>query len=154
MKPDTSALFRALQQKLQSFGVLPPTRPKVVLVVDDEPTITKMVVTFLNKEGYVAVSASDGVEAMKVFQTLGHCDLLVTDLRMPNMDGEELYLRLHMLHPDLRVLYLTGHVDGLFTHRSLLWPEEAYLAKPFAFDKLRDAVQLAMDGNPHLSPTA
>ena len=60
--------------------------------------------------------------------TIGKLDLLLTDLLMPSMNGDELARRLRSKEPDLKVLYLTGFSDRLFAERTVLWQDEAFLA--------------------------
>ena len=65
---------------------------------------------------------------------------------MPEMAGDELARRVRLLHPDVKVLYLTGYADRLFTARATLWENEAFLEKPFNITGLREAVSLALFG--------
>ena len=67
----------------------------------------------------------DGVEAIKVAAEHGPFDILVTDLMMPEMTGDELAWRLRQNEPGLKVLYLTGFSDHLFK-KVTLWEDEAY----------------------------
>ncbi len=73
-------------------------------------------------------------------------DLLITDLRMPEMEGDELARQVRAMDPDLRVLYLTSHADRLFGVKPQLWAEEAYLDKPFTREGLREAVAQLLFG--------
>ena len=69
-------------------------RPLRVLVVDDEPTVTRFVVRVLTGAGITTWSAAGGGEALRMVPTLGKLDLLLTDLMMPSMNGDELARRL------------------------------------------------------------
>jgi len=71
---------------------------------------------------------------------------LITDLRMPEMQGDELARQVLAVEPDVKVLYLTSHADRLFETRAQLSPEEAYLDKPFTRGGLREAVALLLFG--------
>jgi len=123
-------------------------QPITILAVDDEPGILALVRLCLgNDERLTLIAASSGVEAIEHIEKGLAVDLLITDLRMPDMDGDELARRLRRADPDLKVLYLTGHADGLFEAKPQLWAEEAYLDKPFTREGLREAVALLLFGS-------
>jgi CheY-like chemotaxis protein len=116
------------------------------LVVDDEEPICRFVDRVLRDAGYQTVIASDGPEAIEVASTLASLDILVTDVMMPQMAGDELARRLRLLQPSLKVLYLTGYADHLFKEKVTLWEDEAYLDKPCSIKSLLEAVSLLVYG--------
>jgi two-component system cell cycle sensor histidine kinase/response regulator CckA len=124
-------------------------RGRTVLIVDDEASVREFVDRALTFAGYRTVVASDGPEALAIFEATGPFDLLVTDLRMPQMMGDELARQLRLADPALKVLYLTGYSDELFRDRSTLWSDEAFLDKPQGVDALLEAVSLLLFGNTH-----
>ena len=117
-----------------------------VLVVDDEEPVRKFVDRVMRDAGYSTVQASDGMEALEVASKIGPLDILVTDVMMPQMLGDELARRLRESEPDLKVLYLTGYSDRLFKERVTLWADEAYLDKPCSVKGLLQAVSLLLFG--------
>jgi two-component system cell cycle sensor histidine kinase/response regulator CckA len=117
-----------------------------ILVVDDEEGIRLFVDRVLRDAGYETCVATDGESALRLIEQGGTFDLLLTDLNMPEMTGDELSRRVRLLHPDLSVLYLTGFADRLFTARATLWENEAFVEKPVSIDGLREAVSLALFG--------
>jgi CheY-like chemotaxis protein len=122
-------------------------RPSVsVLVVDDEQLVRKFVERVLGEAGYTITSASDGPEAIDVAATLEDFDILVTDVMMPQMTGDELARRLRVGRPSLKVLYLTGFSDQLFKEKVTLWADEAFLDKPCSVKGLLQAVSLLVFG--------
>src|ERR1700736_5313640 len=128
---------------------LPSTRkpPGIsVLIVDDEETIARFVDRVLRSVGYSTAQAYDGVKAMEAVSKLERVDLLVTDVMMPNMTGDELARRLRQKEPGLKVLYLTGYSDCLFKQKSVLWEDEAFLDKPCSVTGLLQAVSLLLFG--------
>ena len=122
-------------------------RPSVgVLGVDDEQLVRKFVERVLGEAGYTITSASDGPEAIDVAATLEDFDMLVTDVMMPQMTGDELARRLRVGRPSLKVLYLTGFSDRLFKEKVTLWADEAFLDKPCSVKGLLQAVSLLVFG--------
>ena len=115
---------------------------RTVLIVDDEEAILRFLQRVLQESGCRTFAAHDGVEAMALAATIEGLDLLVTDLMMPNMNGDELARRLRTVAPDLPVLYLTGFSDKLFADRMQLWENEAFLDKPCSVTGLLEAVSL------------
>jgi two-component system cell cycle sensor histidine kinase/response regulator CckA len=120
-----------------------------VLVVDDEPPIRSVARRILEADGYSVVEASDGLEAVGLLSQEGASfDLVVADLEMPKLGGDEMVCRIRWSHPDLKVLYVTGFIDKLMDSRQL-WEGEAFLDKPFTTVGLREAVSLLLFGTIH-----
>jgi len=135
----TSLLQHAARFKLQA------RRPLSVLIVDDEETVRTFVQRVLREAGYETVTASDGPEAIDAVRRM-ELDLLLTDVNMPEMSGDELARRLRQNRPGLKVLYLTGFSDQLFQEKNTLWQDEAYLDKPCSVLALLQAVSLITVG--------
>jgi CheY-like chemotaxis protein len=117
-----------------------------ILVVDDEPVVVEFAERVLQTAGYHIMTATSGDAALKLCTEQGLPDLLVTDMKMPRMEGDELASKLRQQDPDLKVLYLTGFADLLFKNKELLWDGEAYLEKPCTIDGLLEAVSLLLSG--------
>ena len=123
------------------------SEPVSILIVDDEESIRTYVDRVLNKAGYRTTLAADGAAAIGVAAGGGGpFDLLLTDVMMPEMTGAELARRLRLDQPHLKVLYLTGYADQLFTEKVTLWEDEAFLEKPCSAAALLEAVSLAITG--------
>jgi CheY-like chemotaxis protein len=118
-----------------------------VLVVDDEQSIRDLVDRVLRDAGYETTVAPDADTALALAASADSFDLLLTDMMMPGMCGDELARHLRLRHPDLRVLYLTGFSDRLFATRPVLWSNEAFIEKPVTVTGLREAVSLAIFGH-------
>ena len=117
-----------------------------ILAVDDEPGVLALVRRCLDDERVTLIEATSGKDALEQIPKGPSLDLLITDLRMPEMEGDELARQVRALDPNLRVLYLTSHADRLFEAKPQLWAEEAYLDKPFTREGLREAVALLLYG--------
>jgi CheY-like chemotaxis protein len=119
--------------------------PSTVLVVDDEPLIRQISRRTLESHGYQVTEAASGLEAIELLSHGAPLDLLIADLDMPELTGDEMVRRIRAARPDLKVLYVTGHIDLLMDARPL-WYGEAFLEKPFKPTALREAVALLLHG--------
>ena len=119
-----------------------PTRTIRILVVDDEEPVRRFVERVLRDAGYDISTAADGPEALEVAAKMGTLDVLVTDVMMPRMTGDELARRIRQTASEVKVLYLTGFADKLFKEKVTLWEDEAFLDKPCSVTGLRQAVSL------------
>lgn len=132
-----------------------PDRSLSVLIVDDEEPVLKFVERVLSDAGFATTTASSGADALaaaekKRGKAVGRkrhgFDLLVTDVNMPQMTGDELARRMRRIDPGIKVLYLTGYSDQLFKEKSTLWQDEAFLDKPCSVKGLLQAVSLLAFG--------
>lgn len=124
-----------------------PTAPatRTVLVVDDEAPMRNLERRVLEESGYEVVEAADGQQALDYLKNGPPLALLVADLDMPVLAGDEMVSKVRALRPDLKVLFVTGHIDRLMDARPL-WEGEAFLEKPFSNAGLREAVSLLLYG--------
>jgi CheY-like chemotaxis protein len=118
----------------------------VVLVVDDEEPIRSVARRVLESGGYRVIDAGNGFDALKELDKGTHIDLLMADLRMPQLGGGEMARRFRAANPDLKVLYVSGYTDELFEDRQMLWDGEAFLDKPFSPRGLVEAANLLLTG--------
>jgi CheY-like chemotaxis protein len=85
-----------------------------ILLVDDEAAIVRMVTTMLQRLGYIVTSHTSSVEALAEFQTNpGAFDLVITDMAMPNMTGQELAQQINAIRPDIPVITCTGFSEQI-----------------------------------------
>ena len=111
-----------------------------VLIVDDQASVRSFVSRVLTEAGYTTATASNGPEALNIIETTGPVSVLVTDLVMPEMRGDELVRRVRQTHGRLKVLYVTGQRDQLLQDPAALEAHEAVLDKPFRIQDLLEAV--------------
>jgi CheY-like chemotaxis protein len=137
-------VFTAVRTHASRLRGAAPGPPANILIVDDEVPILLFVDRVLRDAGYRTGVARDAADALEVHGRLGPFDLLLTDVRMPEMNGDELARRLRVHEPDLRVLYFTGFCDQLFKDKGLLWEGEAFLEKPCTVPGLLEAVSLVL----------
>lgn len=106
-----------------------------ILVVEDEPTLRRIVVEALERSGYEVCSASDGEEGLHLFES--HCvDLVVADIMMPRMDGFEMVRRMRVLKPDTLFLFLSARSGAEDVVEGFRTGGHDYLRKPFAMSEL------------------
>jgi PAS domain S-box-containing protein len=127
---------------------LPQGRETVLLAEDEEP-VRQMIRIILEMGGYRVLEASGGEEALTLYeQHEGQIDLIMTDVVMPGISGRELAQSLETLHPDIRVLYMSGYTDDAIVRHGLLDQEIAFLQKPFTPDALMRKVREVLDAPP------
>lgn len=119
--------------------------PALVLVVDDEAPIREIERRILEQNGYRVIDAASARDAFAQLEDGSTIDLLIADLDMPELSGDEMVRRIRATKPDLKVLYVTGHIDRLMDTRPL-WEGEAFLDKPFSMNGLVEAVTLLLYG--------
>jgi len=114
----------------------------ILLVEDDEP-LRELVSQILNRTGYTVISASNGEEALCLFDNPEHTeiDLLVSDVVMPGIGGKALAEKLQARLPDLKVLFISGYPDEAVVHHGVLDEGVAYLQKPFSPKAIIQKVQ-------------
>ena len=116
---------------------------KQVLIVDDEPNLRKILAAQLSRDGYDVMTAEDGEQGLQMLRD-HHIDLVVTDLKMPKVDGMTFFRELSSENPTLarRLIFVTGDVAGTEAERFLEESGCRWLAKPF---RLRDLVRTARE---------
>jgi len=110
-----------------------------ILVVDDERTIVTSIVRALELSGYRADGAASGKEALKALDHASY-DLMLLDIKMPELDGIEVMHRAHRLHPELAVIILTGHATLDSAIAAIKSEAEDYLLKPASVHDIAMAI--------------
>ena len=120
----------------------------LVLVVDDEPDVRKLVAAIVGSLGCVVFTADNGERALALQERLGmRIDLLVADVVSPGMSGPVLAERMIERQPDLKVLYISGYDRSHVVQKYVLDRGCALLAKPFGFSELASAVHAMIAGD-------
>ncbi|HEV2708324.1 MAG TPA: response regulator [Pyrinomonadaceae bacterium] len=115
-----------------------------ILVVDDEENVRITTAAILEQEGYAVETASDGREALEKVEH-GYYDLVLTDLRMEDMDGSTLLNELHTRYPSLVTIVLTGYASIESSIDALRQGVYDYLVKPCVIDDLKRTVHRALE---------
>src|SRR5207248_6723465 len=96
--------------------------------------------------GYTIVEARDGIEAVRIAgEHQGQFDLLITDVVLPRLGGREVAERLAVMHPELKVLFLSGYTDDAVVRHGILEAQVAFLQKPFSTASLARKVREVLD---------
>ncbi len=118
-----------------------PASGEHILVVEDEPSLRKLIKGMLVRLGYRVSLAANGNEALMLVEEKGEIpDLLLTDVVMPGFSGPELAKRLQRVMPQLRVLYMSGYTDDTIAHHGILDPEMPFIQKPMSAAALAEKV--------------
>jgi CheY-like chemotaxis protein len=114
----------------------PRTKPSryTILVVDDEELIRNLVVTFLSKLGHSCLTAVDGVDALDKMKG-NKIDAVITDIKMPNMDGITLTSEILTQYPDLPILVMTAFEQEYSAGIAISAGAREFIKKPFSLDE-------------------
>ncbi len=124
----------------------PAPNPQRVLVAEDDPVLRTMLQRLLRDAGFEVLTAKQGDEALGMaLRASGEFDLVVTDVRMPVMDGLELARRLQDRWPGLPVLYISGYDVELSAGSRRGGARQSLLRKPFDLDELLREVTRLLD---------
>ena len=116
-----------------------------ILVVDDEEPLRVLVARGLSLDGHSCLTASDGAEALDILEAeQGRFDLLLTDIRMPLMDGIALALAAKQHFPDLTIMLMTGYAEQRERADDLASKIVDVVSKPFSLPDIRRAVAQAL----------
>jgi len=116
-----------------------------VLLVDDEPAIVRMIKQMLETMGYQVTGCTNSLEALKIFSAKPETfDLVVTDMTMPSLTGDQLSLKLFEIRPDLPIILLTGFSETISRNEALSLGIKEFLIKPVVMQKLSVAARKAL----------
>lgn len=122
---------------------------ETVFVIEDNAGVRKFIRDALQRYGYEILEASNGENAIGIIGD--HSDkrvhLLLTDVVIPGMNGRECAERLTSFHPEMKVLYMSGHTEGAIVHQGVLEPGVAFLQKPFTPKLLAQEVRHVLDNS-------
>ena len=118
-------------------------RLRRILVADDEDLVRDLLHRYLDKLGYEVVLAEDGVQALALYQQQP-VDLVLSDVRMPHLDGLKLLVALKDLNPRLPVVLISGHGEVETVVKALKAGADNFLAKPLRMDSLARVVEQSL----------
>lgn len=152
-RPNGGTTFRIFLPRTQdrpAAAELPteavPAGTETVLLVEDEPAVLRLAQALLERIGYTVLafdSPAKAIEAAERHDSPIH--LLITDVVMPEMNGQQLKARIETLLPEIKVLFMSGHTTGAIAHRGVLPENVEILQKPFSIRSLALKVREILD---------
>lgn len=115
--------------------------PPIVLLVEDEPGVQRVTCQYLEEAGMVCLAADTATQALELLAAGRIPDLMILDVRLPDLPGPELALRIHTHYPRIPVLFVSGWVDGLANPGTLEALEWGFLQKPYTGEALLEVVR-------------
>ena len=123
-----------------------PSGGETVLVVEDEEALREVTRRILARRGYEVISAANGKEAIDLIARYdGALDLLLTDVVMPEMLGEQVAVEIQRLRPDIRVVFMSGYAEPVLGARGALDEGVVLVSKPFSETELLTKIRDALD---------
>jgi two-component system cell cycle sensor histidine kinase/response regulator CckA len=123
---------------------------ETILLVEDEESLRNLAQEFLEVRGYTVVEAGNGAEALEIAERCQEpIHLMLTDVVMPGIGGRDLVQHLERLHPEMKVLYVSGRTNDLIVQRGVRDPRMAFLQKPFVPGELARKVREVLDAPKH-----
>ncbi len=119
---------------------------ETVLLVEDEDMVRQLTNELLEESGYVVLEANGGGQAMELFKEhKGRIDLLITDVVMPKISGKQVAEQLKEIHPETKVLFMSGYTDEAIVHHGIIDSHIAFIQKPFSERALAQKIREVLD---------
>ncbi|NQX80272.1 MAG: response regulator [Hyphomicrobiaceae bacterium] len=127
---------------------LPVDKPKDltgngrVLIVEDEDAVRIFATEALRRQGYEVLQACNGLEALEVLKDSEHqVDLVVSDVKMPEMDGPTLYKKLRETNPTIKFVFVSGYTDDAFSTKLESDADYTFMQKPYTLSEIAEVVK-------------
>lgn len=134
------------QQYESSSGTKSLKGTESVLIVEDQPQVREISRQILELQGYTVTTVGSGEESLELIpQEAQKIDLLLTDLVLPGINGRDLFDKLVMVNPRLKVLYMSGYTQDVISHHGILDEGIHFIQKPLTIDSLSRKVREVLD---------
>ena len=163
-KPGMGSTFRLYFPRVEPEAepAPPPAAPpaalrgdETLLVIEDEPSVRRLLATFLRDAGYKVLDTGHADEALPLAEKYaGGIDMLVTDVVMPGTSGVDLALRVRQARPGIPVLFISGYGGRDLAQRGMNETRGELLVKPFSRDELMRSVRRMLDARRQPPPDA
>jgi two-component system, cell cycle sensor histidine kinase and response regulator CckA len=138
-EPSTPILFTEI-------GAEPSIELETILLVDDQPDLSSYAAMALEQYDYRVLQADSPAAALTLCENESSpIDLLITDVTMPGMGGRELFERVRRLHPNIDVIYMSGHSHDVVCSERGIEEEAPFLVKPFTPETIANLVRKVLD---------
>jgi len=136
----TGSLTEGNGRKLKDLGT------ETILLVEDEPAILELGLVILKQRGYTVLTAATPSKALALAKEHAEqIDLLVTDVIMPEMNGQEMAGEIRRIRPDIKVLFISGYTADIVSRHNVLAPGVHFLEKPFTARSLGKKIREVID---------
>ena len=126
---------------------------ETILVVEDEEMLRELVCASLKRNGYLVLEAQHGQDALALCERhQGPIHLLATDVVMPTLSGRELVERVAPMHPEMKVLFMSGYTEDVIIRHGVLDETMHFIEKPFTDNILLRKVRQVLDGSEKIGP--
>lgn len=146
-------------QSKEEPGIEPASGPARlrILIVEDDPLVRHTLIRLLDREAYEVLAVTDGMEALALLRVSPNIHCVVSDVAMPNLDGEQLARLVNLEFPDLPLVLISGNREPISTPNGA--SGRVFLRKPFGSRELNGAIRLvtegaARDAADHANPVA
>ncbi len=157
-EPGKDTTFKIFFPKTEQELAVVETKPRydelpggseTIMLVEDEAEVRSIVVKVLSDLGYTLIEAEDGKDAIRSLEKYdGNIDLLLTDVVMPKMSGNELAQIITGKYPDVMVLFMSGYTEDAIVEHGVLKEGIKFLPKPISPESLAVTVRRVLDGVP------
>jgi CheY-like chemotaxis protein len=115
------------------------------LIAEDDDTLRELLVRALGEDGHVLTESADGATALDALsESNGEFDLLLSDVKMPKVDGIELALATGRNHPNIAIMLMTGYAEQRERAHGLDALVQDVIFKPFSIEQIKGAVREAL----------
>jgi len=119
---------------------------ETILLVEDEQTVRVIVRSLLEESGYRVLEAKDGADGLRLFKENSDViDLVLSDVVMPKMRGQEMYEKIKKISPDIRILFISGYPEDVIDRKCFPGKEDNTLNKPLIPDELLRKIRAVLD---------
>lgn len=136
---------RTTKEAPEQPGISPQRRTETVLLAEDEHGVRSVIARMLAKQGFNVLEAADGRAALDILNSGPRVDLVVTDIVMPNMTGDELAAAVRRIQPTAKILLMSGYTRDLVLKQGLAGQQLAFIQKPFTPTKFLKRVLKLFD---------
>ena len=148
----TTFIIYLPQHTCQAFDIkrelateIPLSQGETILVVEDESSILQMSKQILEKLGYLVLTANTPGNALRLAEKhANEIDLILTDVIMPEMNGQDLAKQIQSLYPSLKILFMSGYTADVIAYRGVLDDNVNFIPKPFTMKDLAIKVREAL----------
>jgi PAS domain S-box-containing protein len=140
-------LIKSGVEEIKPAETVSPVRgTETVLLAEDDPDVKKLIKDVLTKYGYTVMEAADGEEAVKVFMdNRDRIDILVFDMIMPKMKGDEAYKEILKIRPESKAIFMSGYTEEIIYGKGVLEKGLSFVSKPVSPHEILTRIREVLD---------